>query len=58
MEDSNDTQLTRRKLKVASKKQIAARKRFGAATKKAKKMGLKPFTKKFGAFVKKELKKK
>ena len=43
---------------MASKKQLAARKRFAAATKKAKKAGMKPFTKAFGAFVKKELKKK
>ena len=43
---------------MASSKQLAAQKRLGAASKKARAKGLKPFTKAFGAFIKKELAKK
>lgn len=40
---------------MATKKQITARKRFSAAFKKVKAKGIKPFTKAFGAAMKKEL---
>lgn len=43
---------------MASKKQIAARKRFKAAFNATKKKGIKPFTKAFGAEMKRQLKKK
>jgi len=43
---------------MASAKQIAARKRFKAAFKATKAKGIKPFTKKFGAEMKRQLKKK
>jgi len=43
---------------MASAKQLAARKRFGAASKKAMAKGLKVGSKAFGAFMKKELAKK
>jgi len=43
--------------KKATAKQKKARANFKKATAKAKKAGLKPFTKSFGAFIKKELKK-
>lgn len=42
---------------MATKKQTAQQKKFAKAVKKAKAKGLKPFTKAFGAFIKKELKK-
>jgi len=40
---------------LASAKQLAARKRFAAARKAAIKAGHKPFTKSFGAFMKKHM---
>jgi len=40
---------------MATKKQEAARKKFKAAFKKVKARGIKPFTKAFGAAMKKEL---
>ena len=43
---------------MASAKQIAARKRFKAAFKATKAKGIKPFTKSFGAEMKRQLKKK
>jgi len=43
---------------MSSAKQKAAQNRLAAASKKARAQGLKPFTKAFGAFVKKELAKK
>jgi len=42
---------------MATKKQLAARARFKAAFRKVKARGIKPFTKAFGAAMKKELKK-
>jgi len=42
---------------MASKKQLAHRKKFKAAFKKVKAKGIKPFTKKFGAAMRKEMKK-
>ncbi len=43
---------------MASAKQVAARKRFKAAFKATKAKGLKPFTKSFGAEMKKQIKRK
>ena len=42
---------------MPTKKQAAQQKKFSKAVKKAKAQGIKPFTKKFGAFIKKEMKK-